>query len=124
MKEELLLKQRFGNQRPFKVPQGYFDSLEKSLIQNISEADVTSNKSFGIKFIMHPLKWAACFVSILFVIGTIYIEEVGIESKLNQADNNISENMSSSVYSDYIFDEISDYAMLDKDDIYSYVDNE
>jgi hypothetical protein len=32
--------------------------------------------------------------------------------------------MSSSVYADYILDEISDYAMLDNDDIYSYVENE
>lgn len=29
MKEEILLKQKFGNNMPFMVPEGYFDSLEK-----------------------------------------------------------------------------------------------
>lgn len=33
MKEEILLKQKFGNNMPFMVPEGYFDSLEENLMQ-------------------------------------------------------------------------------------------
>ena len=132
MKEEQLLKQKFGSQRPFKVPEGYFDSLEKSLMQNVVEPAVP-NKRPAIKAFMRPLKWAACFAAVLLVSGTIYFNSLEKESyqnhvwhqtyNQNHADN-ISENMSSSVYADYILDEISDYAMLDNDDIYSYVENE
>lgn len=120
MKEEQLLKQKFGSQRPFKVPEGYFDSLEKSLMQNVVEPAVP-NKRPAIKAFMRPLKWAACFAAVLLVSGTIYFNSLEKESYQNHADN-ISENMSSSVYADYILDEISDYAMLDNDDIYSYVE--
>lgn len=122
MKEEQLLKQKFGSQRPFKVPEGYFDSLEKSLMQNLVEPAVP-NKSSAIKAFMRPLKWAACIAAVLLVSEAIYFNRSGKESYQNRADN-ISENMSSAVSADYILDEISDYAMLDNDDIYSYVENE
>lgn len=122
MKEELLLKQKFGNQRPFKVPEGYFDSLEKSLMQNIPETDVPQKRS-AKKVFMRPIRWAACFVAVLFVSGAIYFKGSGDNSDLSQTEA-VSESMSSSVYADYILDEISDYAMLDNEDFYSYVTNE
>ena len=82
MKEEQLLKQKFGSQRPFKVPEGYFDSLEKSLMQNVVEPAVP-NKRPAIKAFMRPLKWAACFAAVLLVSGTIYFNslEKGILSE-------------------------------------------
>lgn len=123
MKEELLLKQKIGNQRPFKVPEGYFDSLGRSLMQNVVEAAVQDKRS-TIRVFMRPLKWVACFAAVLFVSGTIYFNNNADKaSNINLADN-ISENISSSAYADYILDEIYDYAMLDNDDIYSYVANE
>lgn len=75
MKEEQLLKQKFGSQRPFKVPEGYFDSLEKSLMQNVVEPAVP-NKRPAIKAFMRPLKWAACFAAVLLVSGTIYFNSL------------------------------------------------
>lgn len=121
MKEELLLKQRFGNQRPFKVPEGYFDSLEKSLMQNMPE-DVSHKRSAKQVF-MRPMRWVACFVAVLLVSGAIYFKGSGDNSDLSQTEA-VSESMSPSVYADYILDEISDYAMLDNEDFYSYVTNE
>lgn len=122
MKEELLLKQKFGNSRPFNVPEGYFDSLEKNLMQNFHETDIPQKRSARNIF-MRSLRWAACFAAVLFVSGAIYFNQSDNESNLSQAEN-VSENVSSSNYSDYILDEISDYAMLDNDDFYSYVTNE
>ena len=119
--EAVIAKDRESNQRDL------FEAIERGdyprwLMQNVVEPAVP-NKRPAIKAFMHPLKWAACFAAVLLVSGTIYFNSLEKESYQNHADN-ISENMSSSVYADYILDEISDYAMLDNDDIYSYVENE
>lgn len=122
MKEEILLKQKFGNNMPFMVPEGYFDSLEKNLMQNILEAKA-SQKPLKRSIFMRPLRWVACFAAVLLVSGAIYFNGIKDKSDFNQNDN-ISENISSSSYSDYMLDEISDCAMFDNDDFYSYVTNE
>lgn len=122
MKEELLLKQKFGSHQPFKVPEGFFESFEENFMHNIPEAEIPKKRSARNVW-LRPMKWAACIAAVILVSGTIYFNISDRESDLIQTDK-ISDNMSSSVYSDYILDEISDYAMLDNDDIYSYVTNE
>lgn len=122
MKEEILLKQKFGNNRPFKVPEGYFDSFEKKMMQSVFETEVTKKTSVKRTF-MRPLRWAACLTAVLIISGgVIYFNRTATKSNLNQVSH-MSENIASS-NSDYILDEISDYAMLDNDDFYSYITNE
>lgn len=72
MKEEILLKQKFGNNMPFMVPEGYFDSLEENLMQNIPEAKA-SQKPLKRSIFMRPLRWVACFAAVLLVSGAIYL---------------------------------------------------
>ena len=37
--EEKILVQRFGKQTPFKVPEGYFESFEQSLMENLPQPE-------------------------------------------------------------------------------------
>ena len=39
-REENILKERFGKQNPFKVPDGYFDHLTEKIMENLPEQEV------------------------------------------------------------------------------------
>ena len=44
-REELFLKQKFGNERPFRVPEGYFDSFADNLMKEQYTYDSTNYKT-------------------------------------------------------------------------------
>ena len=39
-REENILKERFGKENPFKVPDGYFDHLTERIMENLPEQEV------------------------------------------------------------------------------------
>ena len=43
-REELFLKQKFGNERPFRVPEGYFDSFADNLMKELPEREANEAK--------------------------------------------------------------------------------
>lgn len=119
MKEEFLLEQRFGKPKPFKVPEGYFNQVEIHLIKNIQEQE-TAVRKHSIRRFVRPVTWAAC-IALIIGAGIIYFNN--LSSGLDKVDN-VYDGLSSSVYADYAIDEVSDYAMLDNDDFYSYISGE
>ena len=43
MKEDTELKNRIGKENPFKVPEGYFDSIVPEIMKQLPEAEVQEN---------------------------------------------------------------------------------
>lgn len=117
MKEEILLERKFGKKRPFNVPQGYFYQFEKSIMAKLPEH---SNRRTLMKRMLKPVACVACII-VLVISGFTYFH---VAEKEVQHANNAIENMPSFISGYYTVDEVSDYAMLDNDDFYSYTSEE
>ncbi len=120
MKEEVFLERKFGRKAPFSVPEGFFKEFEENLLNNLPEHTATQNKHIKPKLI--KLISAAACISLVFI--SVYIYSYKNDSDVRKQHTKISNNMSSPASSDYVIDEISDYAMLDNYDLYSYIADE
>lgn len=127
MKEEFLLEQKYGRRNPYKVPEGYFERFEESFMDNLRTHERQQQKRKNkranvVRLFLRPVACVACTVLIVLS-GFLFFHENVTEGQCEA--NNISKSYSAAVHvSDYTIDDISDYAMLDNDDIYSYVSGE
>lgn len=129
--EEQLLSE-FGNRRPFKSPDGYFDNLETRIMSQITAKETEANeetqiskKGNTISFKrLRPLMIAASFIG-LIVIGVITMHFFQDNEQLQQ-NNNIAATPTATTAkeeaadTEYL-DEAVEYMMLDKDDVYAYL---
>ena len=75
----------------------------------------------SVKRSFRPLAWVACSVAVVVLAGFCFsvIGSIGIEN----ADTDFGIAVSSPS-TDYVMEEMSDYAMLDNDDYYSFIADE
>ncbi|GAB6976339.1 hypothetical protein [Prevotella falsenii] len=132
MELEKQLLSEFGNRRPFKSPDGYFDNLEMRIMSQITakETETTEDKQISkkrnIAFAgrLRPLLIAASFIG-LIVIGAATIHFFQGNEHIQQ-NNNIAATPTAttakeeSADTEYL-DEAAEYMMLDKDDVYAYL---
>ena len=126
MEEELLIERKFGKPRPFKVPDGYFETLQSDIM-----AKLPVSVSAGIGAVpsrrpllrrLRPLAWAA---SVAAVVGVAAVCLSGIFSASGEAVASASHtDMPQQSEVDLTIDELSDYAMMDNDDFYSFIADE
>ncbi|WP_257122217.1 hypothetical protein [Prevotella intermedia] len=129
--EEQLLSE-FGNRRPFKSPDGYFDNLETRIMSQITAKETEANEETQISKKVNtisfkrlrPLMIAASFIG-LIIIGVITMHFFQDNEQLQQ-NNNIPATPTAttakeeSADTEYL-DEAVEYMMLDKDDVYAYL---
>ena len=121
MNEEQYLINKAGKENPFRVPEGYFDSLAS---QVMSRVDAEGNKPQDMPMIekktktvwLRPVLYAAASVCALFISVTAY------QHFTAQPVENTTEQVA--VYSDDSFDEAADYVMIDNQDIYACLSGE
>lgn len=130
LEKQLLTK--FGNRRPFKTPEGYFDNLEMRVMSQIKAEETNNNevKENGEKIhhtfarYLRPLIIAASFIGL--IIGGIAIQffiqrHNNIENTHNtEATSAATTAKAKSANNEYL-DDVTEYMMLDKDDVYSYL---
>lgn len=119
MIEELLLEQKFGKRRPFKVPDGYFDRFEGDMNGRLRCLPVMNKHT--VKRRVCPFAWVACAVAVV-VLGVFCFSGIG-SIGIENADTDFGIAVSSPS-TDYVIEEMSDYAMLDNDDYYSFIADE
>lgn len=120
MTEDFLIEQKFGRRRPFKVPEGYFEQFEKSVIQNLPEHPPVGKRV--AKRRLRFLRWAACVAAVIAA-TVIYYNKTN--DKISQPQSSaVTATVSYVVSGDYTLDEVSDFAMLDNEDIYAYLSDE
>jgi len=115
--QEDFLETNYGKQRPFKVPEGYFDGFADRMMDLLPEPSakiVPMRKSRWSK--LRPYAIAASFCAILGGAGILYFHHEDTEPQ------QISQTQEASI--DYTIDQMADYAMLDNSDFYSYLANE
>ena len=121
MMEEKYLIEKVGRENPFRVPEGYFDTLSSQIMakveaEGVAPRDIKTGKEKRAKTVwLRPVLYAAASVCALF------ISVVAYQSHTNQgvaapAQNVVANNQ---MMMDNYFDEAADYVMLDNQDIYA-----
>ena len=132
--EEDILKQKFGQQNHFQVPEGYFDKFMTDIMQQLPEQETTAievklsdtKKRAWIRP-MRRLAIAASFAALLFGAATFYNSSVNgnqshqAASEMQTAKMEKGFESQSADEAEYYIDEMANYAMLDNSDIYAYL---
>lgn len=120
-REENILKERFGKQNPFKVPDGYFDHLTEKIMENLPEQevrviDIRSRQTLWQKL---PLRKIAAAVAVAALLGggTFWALQHEGDSKMVAHAKKYEQKTVSS--DDAAFNEMADYAMIDNEAIYA-----
>lgn len=120
-REENILKERFGKENPFKVPDGYFDHLTERIMENLPEQeirviDIRSRQTLWQKLPLRKIA-AAIAVAALLGGGTFWtLQHEGDSKMLAHAKKHELKTVSSD---DAAFNEMADYAMIDNETIYA-----
>lgn len=120
-REENILKERFGKQNPFKVPDGYFDHLTERIMENLPEQevrviDIRSRQMLWQKL---PLRKIAAAVAVTALLGggTFWaLQHEGDSKTVAHVKKHEQKAVSSD---DAAFNEMADYAMIDNETIYA-----
>ena len=117
--EEKILMEQFGRQNPFRVPEGYFDSLTERVMTQLPERVVkqqTERKPKSRLVALRPwLYAAACFAAVAVLGLTYHFRQA--ETTQQVAATEITAPAPDNSY----VDDAADYAMLDNVEIYAYL---
>ena len=112
MKDENELMAQCGKERPFKVPEGYFEQFHEQLMSNLPDTTPTPAPATQVSLMMRikPLLYmAAMFAGIVFMVQSLmYVQQTRLTSN-NMAvfeegytEEEVDHFMSSSLYSEYV----------------------
>ena len=117
MKEEDYLREKLGQRNPFTVPDGYFDHLADSIVQQLP-----AKRKHAVIRSLRPWLYAAACAVILFV-SVLFVSNQSSEQTQQQTaanHTNASESVATNSTDNYLED-MADYAMIDNEDIYLYL---
>jgi hypothetical protein len=124
MKEEQYLIERVGKENPFRVPEGYFDTLVDQVMERVDASSVPavsrSERKARVVW-LRPVLYAAASVCALFLSVTTYQYFTGQGSAVSTEQVAKVATVSSSQDA---FDEAADYVMIDNQEIYACLMNE
>jgi len=119
MREEKILLEKIGKERPFKVPDGYFSDFNRQMADLLPEKKkmfVMRRRPVQLRY-MRPAIAAACIVAAVSVAGIFSFNREG------DKEQHVADHYTHPVQY-YTIDEMADYAMLDNEEIYNYVISE
>lgn len=123
MKEEKILKEKFGTANHFAVPDGYFDSFADQLMEQLPESREHQVIEMRAQTWWNrlPLRKVAAAVGVAIVLGSssLYVVHQQASSKVSAIARETSSHPSSSTTEYGSFDEMADYTMMDNQDIYA-----
>lgn len=119
------LKTRYGTERPFTVPDAYFDRVEEEVMRSVAAEAAQPVVRIVRKSLwkqLSPLVAAACVVGMIVLVG------LGVSSTNPQGDMAATVSHAPKVskaesYTDDL-DRLADYTMMDEDDAYAYISGE
>ena len=113
-REEKYLRQRFGSETPFQVPEDFFSNFSAKMMEQLPETmarTVTLHTSRWRKW--RPYVAAASVCAVIFGAGLFY------SNHFAEPDPVYSAAKATAVESN--IDQAADYVMIDNEDIYSYL---
>lgn len=116
MNPEEQLKQQFGTERPFRVPDGYFEKFASDLMSRLPEQKA---QTVQMKPVRRTLPWlvAASFAGIIIFSGVYsYLRQEALQDPAAS----LLAQPATTVHGDE-FEQAADYMMIDSDDMYAYL---
>lgn len=124
-REDQFLVDRFGRETPFRVPDGYFEDFASLMMQKLPEKNERATTPHWV--VMKASRWhrwrpiavvAACVCAAVFGVGVyLHSNTPGVAESHVRVANGVSPVSFSAV------DAIADYAMLDAEDMYAYMED-
>ena len=120
-REENILKERFGKENPFKVPDGYFDHLTERIMENLPEQeirviDIRSRQTLWQKL---PLRKIAAAVAVVALLGGGSFRAWQHEGNSKVVAHVKQHEQKAVASEEAAFNEMADYAMIDNETIYA-----
>ena len=112
--EEKYLEDKYGKKRPFKVPNGYFDSFANKIMDQLPEHQPVMTPHISMWRKLRPAITVAA--SVCAVMFSVMIFSHKTKPTASPLANNTTKSITSDSYS--TLDYAADYTMLDNDDIY------
>lgn len=107
---------------PFKVPEGYFETLNARIMKNVTEQATLTQEKKTVKakrVSFHPFRWAAACACVLVIGGSALI----FMDKQNK-EQDVTASVQQNYASDDAFNQAADYTMLDNHDMYQMLAEE
>ena len=119
-KEERFLKEYFGAEQPFRVPDGYFDNLPDRIMESLPERRV---RVVGMRRKLR-YRYGIVGMAAASVCAVVFGLNLFLSKQDAQSHHLIGTQESYASSNSYnIIDQTADYSMLDNEDIYAYVSN-
>lgn len=120
-REENILKERFGKENPFKVPDGYFDHLTERIMEKLPEQeirviDIRSRQTLWRKL---PLRKIAAAVAVVALLGGGSFRAWQHEGNSKVVAHVKQHEQKAVASEEAAFNEMADYAMIDNETIYA-----
>ena len=120
-REENILKERFGKENPFKVPDGYFDHLTERIMEKMPEQeirviDIRSRQTLWRKL---PLRKIAAAVAVVALLGGGSFRAWQHEGNSKVVAHVKQHEQKTVASEEAAFNEMADYAMIDNETIYA-----
>lgn len=119
MKEDTELKNRIGKENPFKVPEGYFDSIVPEIMKQLPEAEVQENAEITLWEKVKPWVYmVAMFCGLMFGLRVMMMDRPVAK---DGSTGNVSMTDSLQNIPDEYIDPILNQTMMDDYTLYMYL---
>lgn len=113
---EVKIKRHLSDKNQFAVPEGYFGSLPKRVMERIGDVEAVEGSK--------PVKHISLFVK--YALGAVAACVAGVAMFVLPLDNgtddsDIMAELQSAVYDEDYSMDVLNYAMVDYDDVYAYL---
>lgn len=119
MKEDTELKNRLGNENPFKVPEGYFENIVPEIMKQLPEAKVQESSEISMWEKVKPWVYmVAMFCGLMFGLRVMMMDK---PLSRDTVSSNVSMTDTVQGIPDEYIDPILDQAMMDDYTLYMYL---
>ncbi len=118
-KEEKYIEATFGRKAPFKVPEGYFDDFASRMMDQLPAHSQTA-----VVCELKPSMWKRCRKAVAVAAASVVMGVMAVGAYMQHGhhaapDEQLASTPVQSTYS--TMDALTDYTMLDSDDMYAYM---
>ena len=116
-KEDIKIRNQFGAENHFQVPEGYFDNLAASVMQHIPDDQAKIIKMQTPAWRRHIVAISATAASVAAAVCLVFV----LESNPAHSPSHLAAQHTTMQQDNSNIDAMVNYTMLDNDDMYAYM---
>lgn len=126
MKKERYIEQRCGRQTPFRMPDGYMDSVVNDMMSRVRECRFEKGCAVNVPFSgkrKYVWRWAVAAACICVAVFSV---ELFMRDNSRQLPNGdvVAQRHDNVIYDDEYINDMAEYAMLDNGDLYACMEED